>query len=258
MVPPYLLHSTVKMDRDSTDTQFNFDNAGPGELFPTASPSPSGNTAPQSTNKSRPAVPKKDIADGLVRKRKRGSKDEGRNEKKNTFQKPLRSKLPKGGVSAKANNGNRPQDNDSVATEAVPGTDALEGPHDVSTSPRPQLQPFLLPLTTKDESPWETFNKEYTVELGGLVAVAERRNPAHGLVVVKEFSGKDAGSKLSILRQIPESIQNRYFVSCLEVFHFQNILYVITECMTISLLHIVAAPRYPRENQVAAIIGQVG
>lgn len=240
------------MDRGSVDTQLDFENAGPADPVPTASQSSSKDTVPPSTNESRPAVPTKDVADGLVKKRKRSSKDEGRKDKKTIVQKPLTSRFPKAEVSAKADNGNRLQNSDSVPTEAVPGRDALKGP------PRLQVQPFVLPLTAKDESPWKTYNKEYTIELGGLVAVAERKHPAHGLVVVKEFSGHNAESKLSILRQIPESIQSSYFVSCLEVFHFQNVLHIITEYMTISLLQIVAAPRYPRENQVAAIIGQVG
>ena len=157
-----------------------------------------------------------------------------------------------------AENGNRPQDSDPVATEALPGRDALKGFHEVSTSTRPQVQPFLLPLTTKYESPWKTYNKEYTIELAGLITVAERKHPAHGLVIVKGFSSHNAETKLSGLRQIPENIQSSYFVSCIEVFNFQNILHIITEYMTLSLLQLVAAPRYPRENQVAAIMGQVG
>lgn len=245
------------MNRDSADTQFNFDNAGLADPISTASLSPSKNTAPQSTNESRPAVPTKDVADGLVKKRKRSSKDEGRNDKKTRFQKALTSRFPKDVTSAKADNGNRPQDSDSVATEAAPGRDALKGPHDVSTSSRPQVQPFLLPLTAKDESPWKTYNKEYTIELGRLVTMAERKHPAYGLVIVKEFSGHNAESKLSRLRQIPENIQSSYFVSCVEIFNFQNVSHIITEYMTNTLLQIVAAPRYPRENQVAAIIGQV-
>jgi len=195
-----LLPSTGKINRDSADTQFDFDNAGPADPISTASLSPSKTTVPQSTSESRPAMPTKDVTDGLVKKRKRSSKDEGRNDKKTRFQKPLRSRFPKGGISTKAGNGNRPQESDSVATEAVPGRDVLKGPHDVSTSIKPQGQPFLLPLTAKDESPWKTYNKEYTIELGGLIAVAERKHPAYRLVIVKEFSGYNAESKLSRLR----------------------------------------------------------
>lgn len=245
------------MNRDSDGTQLDFENAGSADPISTVSPPPSTDTALQSTNETPPAIPKKDVSNGLGKKRKRSSKDEGRDDKKSRFQKPLTSRFPKVGVSAKADNENSPLESDSVATEAVPGRDAHEGPHDVSTSTEPPVQPFLLPLTAKEESPWETYNKELVIELGGLVTMAERKHPAYGLVIVKQFSGHNAESKLSRLRQIPENIQSKYFVSCVEIFNFQNISHIITEYMAISLLQIVAAPRYPRENQVAAIIGQV-
>ena len=246
------------MNRDSADTQLDFDNAESADPIPTASPSPSRNTPTQSPNETRPAVPAKDLTEGSKKKRKRSSEDEGRNDNKSRFPKPVTSRFPERGTVAKADNGNGNQGNDSVATKASQGKDALERPHDASISTRSPVQPFILPLTAKDESPWKTYNKEYTVELGGLVLVAERKHPAHGLVVVKEFSGHDAESKLSRLRKIPEDIRNSRFVSYIEVFNFQNAVYVIAEYMTISLLQVVAAPRYPREKQVAAIIGQVG
>lgn len=245
------------MNGTSSDTQIYFDNAGPSDPIPKNSLPPSRDTATQSTNGTSPAVPAKDVADGLITKRKRSSKDESRNDNKTGFQKSLISKFPKDGTSAKADDRNHLHGNDSAAAEASQGKDALKRPHEASTSMTPHDQPFELPLTKKDESPWKTYNKEYTIELGGLVIVAERRYPAHGLVVVKEFSSHDAEKKLSRLRQVPEDIRNRYFVSCIEVFSFQNALHIITEHMTISLLQIVAAPRYPREKQVAAIIGQV-
>ena len=243
------------MNRASDDTQFDLKNAGPSDPISTNSPPPSRKIAPQSTKRTRPAVPAKDVTGELKRKRERSSKDEGRNDNKTRFQKPHIPRFPKEGTFAKADNGNRLQANGSVATKASHGKDGLEGSHDVSNSTRPQGH--LLPLTAKDESPWKTYNKEYTIELGGLVNVAERKYPAHGQVGVKEFSGQDAESKLSRLRQIPEDFRNRYFVTCIEVFNFHNALHLITEYMTISLLHIVKAPRYPREKQVAAIIGQV-
>lgn len=41
-----------------------------------------------------------------------------------------------------------------------------------------------------------------------------------------------------------------YFVSCLEILRFEDKSYMISEYMTISLLQVVAAPRYPRENML--------
>lgn len=245
------------MDRDSTGTQLNFNSAGPADLIPRASPSPSSDPALQSTNESRPAVPTKHVADELEKKRKRPVEDEGRNDAKSRFPKLLASRFQKPKASAEADNGDHPQGTNTVAAKALPDNNSLNKLHDVSASTRPQFQPFVLPLTVKDESPWKTYTKEHQIELGGLVTVAERKHPAYGLVVVKEFSGPSAENKLSMLRHIPEIVQTSYFVSCVEVFHFENVLHVVSEHMTISLLQIVAAPRYPRENHVAAIIGQV-
>ena len=63
-----------------------------------------------------------------------------------------------------------------------------------STKPPAQLLP------TKDESPWKSYNKEYTVELGGLIIMAERKYPAYRLIMIKEFSGYNTESKLLSLR----------------------------------------------------------
>ena len=49
----------------------------------------------------------KHMADGLIKKRKRTSKDEGRNDNKTRFRKPLILKFPKDITSPKADNGNR-------------------------------------------------------------------------------------------------------------------------------------------------------
>ena len=133
------------MDRDSTTTQLDFDGTGPADPIPPNSPPPSRGNAPQSTNESRPAVP-----DELGKKRKRPLEDEGRNDAKSRIPNFLTSRLPKPKASAKANNGQRPQGTNTVAAQALPGKEALIGPQDVSTTKRPQVQPFQLPLTVKD------------------------------------------------------------------------------------------------------------
>ena len=123
----------------------------------------------------------------------------------------------------------------------------------MSASLRPGVQPDAPPLRVKDGSPWETYNKDYQLELGGLVTVAGRRCPVSELVVIKELLGSSTDATLSVLHQI----QGSCFVNCVEIFHFRNALHVISEYMMMSLLQIVAAPQYPNENQVTAIIGQV-
>ena len=62
--------------------------------------------------------------------------------------------------------------------------------------------------------------------------MAERKESASGLVVVKEFSRVNAESRLLIIRQVLDS----YFISCIEIFYFEDILYIISKYITIFLL----------------------
>ena len=80
----------------------------------------------------------------------------------------------------------------------------------MSESTKPGLQPFVLPLTAKEESPWKSYDRSHQTELGGPVTVAERIEPASGLVVVKEFSRANAESRLSMLRQVSDNYCQLY------------------------------------------------
>lgn len=66
------------MARDSRGTQFSFDNTRPAEPVAEANSPTSSDTAPQSTYELHPAVPIRDVADGLEKKRKRLVEDEGK------------------------------------------------------------------------------------------------------------------------------------------------------------------------------------
>ena len=90
----------------------------------------------------------------------------------------------------------------------------------------------MLLLRVKKESRGKSYDRDYQTELGGPVTVAERKEPASGMVVVKEFSRANAENRLSMLRQVLDS----YFISCIEIFYFEDMLYVISEHMTMSLL----------------------
>lgn len=222
------------MDRSSTITNLNFTKLQPSELLPADSLSPSDETvATQEAEKKQ-------------RKRKRPTKDDGHNAAVSRFPSPKASRFPKRKASA-TEDGLDPQ-----CSNAVPAKPS-SGSHDGFASTEPQTQRFQLPLTVKDESPWTTYVRDYQVELGGLVSVAERKAPGFGLVIVKRLSTANTDGKISMLRLISRSS----FIHCIEIFRFEDVLYVVSEYMTMSLLQIVAAPQYPRESHVAAIIGQV-
>ena len=227
------------MDRDSTITQFNFPNTELSNQLPTESLPHPGATTSQPAGGSRHAPATQKVQDKLEKKRKRPLEDIGRD--------AAGSRFPKSQVLAE------PESTNPTPAKKSPTKDRPNPSHGVPASTKPGIQPFVLPLTIKEESPWKSYDRGYQTELGGPVTVAERQEPASGLVVVKEFSRANAESRLLMLRQVLDNS----FVSCIEIFHFEDMLYMISEHMTMSLLQIVAAPRYPRENHVAAIIGQV-
>jgi hypothetical protein len=84
--------------------------------------------------------------------------------------------------------------------------------------------------------------------------VAERRRPAYGLIAIRRFSGAGAESRFATLRRV----QGEYLVKYINVFLFNDIFYVALEHMPVILVQIVAVPKYPEKNQVAAIVAQVG
>ena len=227
------------MDRDSTITQFNFPNTEPSNQLPSESLLHAGATTSQPAGGFRHTPATQKVQGKFEKKRKRPLEDIGRH--------AAGSRFPKSQVLAE------PESTNPTPAKKLPTKDGPNPFRGVPASTIPGIQPFVLPLTVKEQSPWKSYDRDYQTELGGPVTVAERKEPASGLVVVKEFSRANAESRLSMLRQVLDS----YFVSCIEIFHFEDRLYMISEHMTMSLLQIVAASRYPRENHVAAIIGQV-
>lgn len=144
-----------------------------------------------------------------------------------------------------ADDGSDPQSRN--ADPAKPSKEPHSGSRDGSASTETEVQPAQLPLTVKEQSPWTDYIRDYQVELGGPVSVAERKAPGFGLVIIKQLSTANPNRKLSMLRLI----SGGSFLCCLEIFHFEDVLHVVSEYMTMSLLQIVAAPRYPRKSHVA-------
>lgn len=237
------------MDRSSTITNFNFPHAAPSDSLPTDSLSPSVETAPPSADRSDKTAATQE-AEENQRKRKRLIEDDGRSDAVSRFPLPKASRFQKR-LASTADDGLDPQSRN--ADPVKPSKDPRSGSHDGSASTETEDQPAQLPLTVKEESPWTNYNTGYQVQLGGPVSVAERKGPGFGLVVIKQLSTANPNGKLSMLRLI----SGGSFLRCIEIFHFEEVLHVVSEYMTMSLLQIVAAPRYPHESHVAAIIGQV-
>jgi hypothetical protein len=110
-------------------------------------------------------------------------------------------------------------------------------------------------------SPWESLTKRFTLSLEDSVTIASREN---GLfVAVREFSGPDAGRKVSMLRRIRnKDLSNLLaFQECFSFkgFHFAVFEHEITrgEKLSITLSHYALIKHYPTESQLAIILRQV-
>ncbi|KAK3167992.1 hypothetical protein OEA41_004438 [Lepraria neglecta] len=108
----------------------------------------------------------------------------------------------------------------------------------------------------KKEFPWRIYDGGYDLRVGGLVTVAKKKRPVSEVaeaVAIRKLSGLSRNDSLSTLFQV----QGEYFVKCTEAYESGADLYIVLEHIPISLVQVVAAPAYPGETHVAAIVGQV-
>jgi len=103
------------------------------------------------------------------------------------------------------------------------------------------------------KSPWESFRKEYYLELGGTATVAVREAPPSELVMIRAFAPTSERSLYML-----ERLHHANVVTILEAFATTDHFYAVLEHMPISLDHVVAYPNYPSELQLTAILAQVG
>jgi len=109
----------------------------------------------------------------------------------------------------------------------------------------------LLPL--RRASPWKYYTKVYRRELGGSVVVASRVPATFELFVVKYTAGSEVNDQAQTLRQI----RHENFLTCIEIFAYENAIYTISECMAISLMDLNGSALPPNETQVATIAHEV-
>ena len=108
-------------------------------------------------------------------------------------------------------------------------------------------------LFVRDESPWDTFKKNYECELAGTVAVVVHRARPSSLFAIKTFLREDTDKMLQIFRRI----QHENVISAVECFRNKDSLHVVLEHLPVSLDQIVACPAYPDETQLSSVLAQV-
>lgn len=106
----------------------------------------------------------------------------------------------------------------------------------------------------KDGSPWNSYSRSFQVKFTDFVTVATRIGGRRKCVVVKSFlAGEHSQQQLEMIH----GIRHDNIVTVLETFRHEGSFHVILERIPISLVQIVASPPYPREQELAAILGQV-
>ena len=121
----------------------------------------------------------------------------------------------------------------------------------------------------KDSSPWESLTEEFSLMLNDSVTIASQKNGR--FVAVREFSGPDAYRKVNMLQKIQDKNQDKNFIAFLDYFSFKGSYYVVFEHeidykehgitywekFPVTLSQYALIKRYPTEQQLATILGQV-
>ncbi|KAK5096545.1 hypothetical protein LTS08_007418 [Lithohypha guttulata] len=104
-------------------------------------------------------------------------------------------------------------------------------------------------------SVWSLYSKCYEVDFGGgYLWVASGKGSSLGLFLVQKEEKFDATQSSMVL----ENSQGQYFVKCCDIFQTGSSIDLVFEFMNMSLTQIIGAPRLPTEQEVLAIVGQVG
>jgi hypothetical protein len=84
--------------------------------------------------------------------------------------------------------------------------------------------------------------------------VVARKNPAtFELFAVKCIAGSEVDNITQVLRQVI----HENFLTCCELFEFDDAIYTVSECMAISLTDLNGSATPPNEIQIATVIHQV-
>jgi len=129
------------------------------------------------------------------------------------------------------------------------GSESLFVPQEIHSPAEPLLG--FLPL--RRASPWEYYTKSFRRELGGSVVVACKNPVTFELFAVKCIAGSEVDNTIQTLRQV----RHENFLTCCDIFEFDDAMYTVSECMAISLMDLNGCAIPPNEIQIATIIHQV-
>jgi hypothetical protein len=112
----------------------------------------------------------------------------------------------------------------------------------------------LLPIKAGDIR--EAYQMRYHIQLGGSVAIHQKKPATFESFGIRKISGHDEEEKQHKV-YILSLIRHQSFLHCYEVFNFEQDFYTVSEDMAISCDELVSSPQYPEEVHLAAIFCQV-
>jgi hypothetical protein len=108
-------------------------------------------------------------------------------------------------------------------------------------------------VLVKKSSPWDTYEKIYSIKLGENPAIiAERRGISSEVVAISSLQVPQVQFKIDLIK----SIQHPNFVTVHELYHFEGQYHMISEYMPRSLQEVIGNP-FLNDARLAAIVGQV-
>lgn len=110
----------------------------------------------------------------------------------------------------------------------------------------------MIPL--REGSVWDFYNKRFEMELDGPTIVVNHKDGRPCLMAIRTSTTVNRDKKLHALNRLRNPA---LFVSVAEIFFSSDRMYIVREYMSLTLLHILRAPLFPEEEQIAAIFGKV-
>ena len=105
----------------------------------------------------------------------------------------------------------------------------------------------------KYASPWDSYDEKYELQFDIFITVAVKKDSPSALSTIKKFDQSSSDEKLLIL----QTLRHKCFSIPLDVFRFEESLYIVFEYISVSLFEVVRCPAYPNEEQLGAIFEQV-
>lgn len=101
---------------------------------------------------------------------------------------------------------------------------------------------------------WHTYQKEYEVNFGaGYLWVVSYKRRTRALALIETKDSWTVHHQKNLLGQL----RSPSFVQCLEVFDAGPRTHFVLEHMDMSLVQLAVALRFPNEQEIRAIVGQV-